>query len=474
MTTTSHYEIAIIGAGPGGYTLAKRLAKAGKKVALIDKQHVGGTCLQAGCIPSKAMIQASHGWDTLKHHGASWGILGTSHTSLDWQVLQKHQRQAVGTLTQGLQQSLKHLGVETLQGVASFQGSHTLNIVQEAQTLSVTFDQAVIATGGTPLTPAWLPPVDGTKLITSDHLWHLQEAPTHLLILGGGVIGLEMACMMAGLGISTTVVELQDTLCASLLDPDLSRHMTTLLRQHTWLTLHLGCQAQQVMSTPDGVRMVVQTSQHETLTLEGSHLLLALGRKPYTTGLGLETLGLTPQADGTLATNAQGQTNLPHIYALGDCTQGVPLAHRASMQAHCVAQTLLCPHRPRQLSDHQALPNVVFSSPEIASVGLTQAEATAQGYTEIRHWDASYKLSGKAWGHSKATAMAGVCRWVTHGKERTIIGAQVVGEQASELIAQAGLALEFQATLEDIALTIHAHPTLSELWWEAALTGVSC
>lgn len=473
-TSTPSYDIAIIGAGPGGYTLAKRLAKAGKKVALIDKQPVGGTCLQAGCIPSKAMIQASHGWASLKQQGSTWGIQGVAHTQLDWQALQAHQTQTVTTLTQGLQQSLKHAGVTLCHGAARFVDTHQLMWTSPDNTSHrLAFEQAVIATGGKPLAPPWLPTPDGQRILTSDHLWTLPQAPEHLLVLGGGVIGLEMACMFAGLGIQTTVIELQETLCSTMLDPDLSQQLLQGLKHLPSLSMHLGCKAQQLDLTPEGVTLSVTSMKGALQTLSGSHLLLALGRTPYTEGLGLETLGIVPEAQGafkgTIPTNAYSQTQHSHIYALGDCTQGLPLAHRASMQAHAIAQTMLMPHCPRTLADHAALPSVVFSNPEVASVGLTQKQAQEAGYRNVKHWDAPFKLSGKAWGHSKHTAMAGVCRWVTHGEHHQIIGAQVIGEQASELIAQAALALEFQATLEDIALTIHAHPTLSELWWEAAL-----
>jgi dihydrolipoamide dehydrogenase len=461
-------EVVVIGAGPGGYAAAIALAKRGRQVVLVEKEAVGGTCLHWGCIPSKALIQGAALWDLVHHSGPQLGVRVASPEGLmfDWTQLVNHQRDTVQTLHAGVRQLLKKAGVTTLQGRAAFNGKTSLEITppgDEENPWTMTFQQALVAVGGRPIILPEMP-YDGRRVMVSDQVFSLEAPPDSLMVLGGGVIGLEMASLFSLLGVPVTVVEMAERLLPGLVDEPFARQLQQRLTQRG-VTFRLGarCGEGRLNEALDEVEAVVADASGSSV-VSAERLLLAVGREPNTAPLRCDLGGIRLDAKGFIETDAYGKTDNPNVYALGDCIAGPQLAHRASAEARIVSRAMAGVVTAGW--DHQSIPAVVFTHPEVAATGLTLEQARALlGADQVKTADAPFMSVGRALTYGGHVAQEGRARWIVAADTGQILGAQVMGEQASELIAQAALAIELQASL---AATIHAHPTLSEVWLEAA------
>lgn len=436
-------EVLVIGAGPGGYHAAALLARAGKDVTLVEAAALGGVCLNAGCIPSKALIQ-----------GARQGR--------DLAGLQTWKAAVVAQLRGGVERMLRQAGVTVVQGQAAFAGPDRVTVATADGQEAYRFQHCIIATGAG---PAELPgfAVDGQVVLDATAALELVTVPERLLVLGGGYIGLELGTAFARLGSRVTLVEALDRLLPGL-DPELGRAVQRRLAE-LGVTVHLQARATGWTRQPGGADVTVAVEGSE-FQVTADQVLVATGRRPQTAGLGLEVAGIATDGDGFIPVDTTCRTRAARIFAIGDVTGEPMLAHRATRQAEVAAATLL---GQQAAMDAVAIPAVVFSDPEVATVGLTEAAAREQGYRPVVG-RASLAASGRALIHG---ATAGFVKVVADGESGLLLGVQMAGPEASELIAAPTLALELGARAADIALTIHPHPTLSESLQAAAATAAA-
>jgi len=447
-------QVAVIGSGPGGYVAALRLADLGKEVCLIEERpQYGGTCLLEGCIPSKTLIHAVE----VKENAlaaAAFG-LGCTGTSIDLDKLRAHTGEVVGGLSGGIASLLKRRGVTTLQGRARFSGKRSLEI-EGGEVSGVDFDECIIATGSS---LNRLPDGITDKVWSSADALKLPSVPESLLVVGGGYIGLELGLVYQGLGAGVSVVEFSPRLLMGA-DHDLVDIMVKSVSDRLDEVM-LESKVVNIEELPGGGFKV--RIDHEGREVEKTYaqVLVAIGRRPNTDDLGLETIKAEVNNRGIIATNEFCETAEPGVYAIGDVTDGPMLAHKASREAK-VAAEVICGH-PAEF-DNRAIPAVVYTDPEIAWSGLTEREAEAQ--------DVAVKV-GKfpltALGRARTLGRTdGLVKIICDPDDGLILGVGIVGPHASELIAEGTLAIEMGATLEDLVATIHPHPTLSEAVQEAA------
>jgi dihydrolipoamide dehydrogenase len=462
-------EVAVIGGGPGGYVAAIRLAQYGKKVVLIEQDALGGVCLNWGCIPSKAMIEAGRLYQKMQS-AKMMGIIAQG-LHIDMPQLQQWKFGVVNKLTRGIAQLLKNRNIQVCKGTARFETPTVLQVssVDSGKPQRIIASHFIIATGSVPVElPGF--PVDGHTLIGSKEALSLPDIPESLLVVGGGVIGLEMGTLYARLGTRVTVVELAKELLPDL-DPDIRENLCIALKQQN-ITVYPGSSVtMQSIEEPSSLspaqngqkgcaHLRVQTPDR-SIEMTVEKVLVCTGRQPNTLGLGLENIGLSLSKKGFIHTDQQMRTNIPHIFAVGDVTAPPLLAHKASKEGLIAAAAIA--GKP-DILDYRAMPSVIFCDPEIATVGLTEAEALAKGYS-VKTGSFPFSASGRA---LTLNATSGMIKLVTDAKTGIILGVHMIGNEVSELISEATLAIEMGATAEDLALTIHAHPTLPESLMEAA------
>ena len=446
-------EVAVIGAGPGGYVAALRLADLGKEVLLIEqREQPGGTCLLEGCIPSKALITAVEVAETAKSAEKMGLKFGEAHFDPD--VLREWKNSVITKLSTGVESLLQRRGIELVRGRARFDGKHSLSI--EGGTVSgVDFRQAVIATGSRPME---LPAASGLPVWTSKEALELEFVPQRLLVIGGGYIGLELGLVYAGLGSDVSVVEFLPRLLMGA-DPDLVKIMT----KHAESRLSMIMSASKVVALNRiGAEFKVDIEREGKIeSSEYDQVLVSVGRKPNTAGLGLENTDIVVDERGTIRTNAECRSTEEHIFAIGDVAPGPMLAHKASREGKVAAEVIA---HHKSAFDNRAIPAVVFTDPEIAWSGITEMEAREQG---IKVNVGRFPLSalGRAWTLDR---IDGLVKIISDPDSGLVLGVGMVGLHASELIAEGTLAIEMGATLEDLMVTIHPHPTLSEAVMEAA------
>jgi len=446
-------EVAVIGAGPGGYIAALRLADLGKEVLLIEeRERLGGTCLLEGCIPSKALITAVEIAESAK--SAKKMGLSVGETSFDPKVLREWKDSVVSKLSTGVDGLLKRRGIEVVRGRGRFDSKRSIAI-EGGSVSGVDFRQAVIAAGSRVLE---LPAAKGLPVWSSTEALQVPSVPERLLVIGGGYIGLELGLVYAGLGSDVSVVEFLPRLLMGA-DPDLVRVMM----KHAESRLSMVMSASKVVGLEHSSAGFKVDIEHEdkTETLEYDQVLVAVGRKPNTDDIGLEHTGIVVDERGTIQTNDECRTAEQNIYAIGDVAPGPMLAHKASREGK-VAAEVIAEHKSR--FDNRAIPCVVFTDPEIAWSGITEMEAKDQG---IKVNVGRFPLSalGRAWTLDRTDGLVKVIADADNG---LVLGVGMVGPHASELIAEGTLAIEMGATLEDLMVTIHPHPTLSEALLEAA------
>jgi dihydrolipoamide dehydrogenase len=438
--------VLVIGAGPGGYAAALRAAQAGRQVTLVERDAVGGTCLNVGCIPSKALIGAAARFHEAGH-GERFGVRAVPE--LDWDAVQGHLRHSVDELTSGVRQLLEVAKVNVVRGAARFASPTRVAVQDEHGLRHFEFDDCILATGSRPMTLPDLP-VDGVRVLDSTGGLFLAERPRSVAVVGGGYIGVELGTALAKFGVAVTIVELAERIL-----PELDRGLATVTArrlQQLGVAVHVGSRAEGLAE--DGLHLADGT------VIAADKVVVAVGRSANSDGLSLDHAGIRPPAGGRLAVGADRRLG-PHLFAIGDLTDGPALAHKATAEAE-VAVAALCGEAVS--FDPAAIPAVVFGDPELATVGLTAEAARAAGL-EPRSFrfplgaNARARVLGDTVGHAEI---------VVDG-EGTVIGAHLAGPHVSELIGEATLAIEMAATLDDLTSVIHPHPTISEALLEASL-----
>lgn len=452
---TTSVETVIIGGGPGGYVAAIRAAQLGQEVAIIEKEHLGGMCLNWGCIPSKALIEASG----LKKSIENANIMGLSVSGLQVDMQQMHswKDDIIHKLRGGISGLLDKHGVEVIQGTATFSEPGRLFVETREGLRRYEYKNVIIATGSRPIQLPHIP-VDGEIVINVAQALSLPQIPEKFLIVGAGSVGIELGTVYAKLGSQVTIVEAQDKLLPQF-EPEIGRTLQKSLKKNN-IDLKLGTTVQDVLEGDSGAEVKIKTGER-TDRLVVDKILVAIGHQPNTDELGLETISLSVDDRGFIAVNDEMQTSVENVYAIGDVVEGLMLAHRASHMGKVAAEVIA--GRPSAF-DNLAIPGVIFSDPEIATVGLTEAEARAQDYN-VKTGVFPFKALGRALTMGDAEGMTKI---VSDADSGAVLGVHIVGPHASDLIAEGALAVETGAHLDDLTLTIHAHPTLPEGLGEAA------
>lgn len=449
-------ELLVIGGGSGGYVAAIRAAQLGKKVLLVEKSELGGVCLNCGCVPSKALISAAHRYERMLESGIS-GLKANS-VEVDFSEIQQwKQSKVVNRLKAGIQSLLKKHGIEVFKGEALFINDREARVYNDQETLRYRFDHCIVAVGSQPIELKPFP--YGGRILSSTGVLSLSEIPKHLIVIGGGYIGIELGQMYAKFGSQVTVLEGTPSIL-----PGFERDITSIVSKHLdslGTTVYLEAMAQSAVQTDKDIT-VTFTVNNEQKQITADYVLVTVGRRPNTDGeLGLDRIGVKIGERGLVEVNDSGQTTIPHIYAIGDIIPGPSLAHKASYEGKVVAEAIA---GLPSVFDYKVIPAVVFSDPEIASVGLSEPEAKEQGF-EVMVGKFPFAANARA---LSLSASEGFFKLVGDKKTGLILGGQIVGTNASDMIPEIALAIEMGTTMEDVALTIHAHPTLGELSAEAA------
>jgi len=449
----SNYDVIVIGTGPGGYHAAIRAAQLGKRVLAVEAEYVGGVCLNVGCIPTKALLHAAEELEGIKH-GAAFG-LEVKEARMDLKKLAGWRDGIVKKLTGGVSQLLKGNKVELKTGFARFVDRNTIEVGGER----IQGKAFIVATGSEPNTlPGF--EVDQKEIVDSTGALHVEDKfPKRMLCIGGGAIGLEFAQVYKRLGAEVTVIEFMGQILPAA-DPETAGLLAKILSKQG-IVIRTQTKAVQVERKKDGLHVTLEdlkTGQQDTLVVD--KILVATGRRPRGKGLGLEAIGVVVDERGYVPTNERMETNVPGIYAIGDVTRPPLLAHKAMKEGLIAAENAA---GGNAIMDYQ-IPNVVYTSPEWAAVGMTEEEASKAGY-KVKVGKFPLSASGRA---MTLEATDGLIKLIGDAETDLLLGGHIVGPSASDLIAELGLALEMGATVTDVGLTVHAHPTLSEGIMEAA------
>lgn len=448
-------DVAIIGGGPGGYVAAIRAAQLGGRIVLVEREFVGGTCLNKGCIPSKNFLDSAARYETLKH-ASDFGLQAGS-VGYDFAQVQARKQKVVKQLRSGTESLIKANGITTLHGTGSFVDAHHLQVhLDDGQTQDVAARSVVIATGSTEWRPA-LPGLDSPRVLDSKAALELTEVPKSIIVAGAGPIGVEFATVFAAFGAEVTVIEMLPNLLP-LEDADLGKALAQQF-QRRGIGVRTGARLDQVREVDGGIEATI-SRENGSETLRAENLLVALSRQPVTQGFGLERLGVEMNKR-YIAVDRRMRTNVPDVYAIGDVVGG-GLAHVASMQGEVAVENALG-HETE--IDYRAVPSVTFSHPQVASVGLSEEKARATGQP-IQVGRFPFAATSKA---VVTGETAGFVKVVAETKYGQILGVHMIGPEVTDLIAEGALAIMMEATIEDIAATIHAHPTLPEAFKEATL-----
>lgn len=448
-------DTLVVGAGPGGYVAAIRAAQLGQKVTIVDKGALGGVCLNVGCIPSKALIQAGHLAQQAK--GSEDMGITTENVSVDFSKVQEWKGSVVNKLTSGVEGLLKGNKVDIVKGEVYFVDKNHVRVMDETSSQTYTFKDCIIATGSTPIEIPSIPYSD--RVLNSTGALDLKEIPGKLAVIGGGYIGLELGTAYANLGSDVTIIEGAKDILSGGYEKQITQVVKKRLKKKG-VTLVTGATAKGVEESKDGVKVTYEAKGKEE-TLDVDYVLVTVGRKPNTDEIGLEQAGIELDDKGLIKIDKQCRTNIENIYAIGDIVPGAPLAHKASYEGKVAAEAI---SGEKAEIDYIGMPAVVFADPEIATVGYSQKEAEEAGY-KAKSSKFPFAANGRALSLNDSD---GFMKLVTREEDGLVIGAQIVGPNASDIIAEIGLAIEAGMTAEDIALTVHAHPTLSEMTMEAA------
>ena len=451
------FDLIVIGAGPGGYTAAIRAAQLGMKTAIVEKgKTLGGTCLNVGCIPSKALLSSSELFYGARKHFGSHGI-SADGLSMDVGAMMKRKDGVVRKMARGIDFLMNKNGIERVAGLGRIAGPNEVEVTSDAGQQCLKAKRILIATGSR---VAGLPflEFDGETVLSSDDAVALGQTPESMVVIGAGAIGLELGSVWARLGTAVTVVEFLPRI-ASTFDEDITQALQKLL-QRQGLKFHLGTCVESAEKTEGGVKLTAAKGDKK-LELEAEKLLVAVGRKPNTGGLGTAEAGVELDERGCIKIDAEWQTSVSGIYAIGDVVAGPMLAHKAEQEAIAAVERMV--GQPGSVN-YDAIPWVIYTSPEVATVGLTEAEAVEKGY-EVGVGVFPFQANGRAVAGGHADGLAKVIADKATG---LVLGAQILSANASELIAEVVLLMELGGSAKDMARTIHAHPTMSEGLREAA------
>ena len=452
-----NYDVIIIGSGPGGYVCAIRCAQLGMKTAIVEKYNtLGGTCLNVGCIPSKAMLDSSHQYHDAVHKFSDHGInIGTP--KIDFKQMVARKQGVVDQMTKGVEFLMKKNKIDTYTGMGSFIDANTVQVKGE-KTAEIKGKNIIIATGSKPSSIPGIE-IDKKRIITSTEALELKEIPKHLIVIGGGVIGLELGSVYSRLGAEVSIVEYAPSILASM-DASLGKEMGRVMKKQG-MKLHLGNKVTGVTAKGKTVTVTAEGKKGE-VTLEGDYCLVAVGRKPNTTGLHADKAGVKLDDRGRVEVNDHLQTNIPNIYAIGDVVKGAMLAHKAEEEGVAVAE-MLAGQKPH--INYNLVPGVVYTWPEVAGVGQTE-EQLKEASVAYKVGQFPFRANGRA---VAGMDIDGFVKILADAKTDEVLGAHMIGPRVADMITQIATAMEFRASAEDIARVCHAHPTTSEATKEAAL-----
>lgn len=449
-------DVLVVGAGPGGYVAGIRSAQLGKKTLVVERQWLGGVCNNVGCIPSKALISASKLFRRMKE-GAEIGI-HAGDVTVEWAKVQSWKRGIVKKLGDGVGGLVKGHKAELLMGTACLTGANSAEIKLSAGgTETVRFKHCILASGSAPIEiPGFKP--DGVRIVTSTEALEFPALPKRLVIIGAGAIGLEIACFYANFGTQVTVLELMPQVLPGV-DAEVAKALDRLIRKRG-IEVYLGAKAKAAAAGGNGVKVEFE-HDGKPHSVEADHCLVAVGRRALTQELGLEAAGVKLHEKGWVQVNAKMQTSVPHVFAIGDLVGPPQLAHKASKEGLVAAEVIA---GNAALKDFASIPGVIFTDPEVATAGLAEEEAKKAGH-DVGVGRFPFVASGRA---LTALESDGFVKIVFDRKTRLVLGVHIIGPEASDLISEAALALEMGATVEDLAWTVHPHPTLGEALCEAA------
>lgn len=454
------YDVLIIGSGPGGYICAIRCAQLGMKVAIVEKyKKLGGTCLNVGCIPSKAWLDSSKKYHELIHSFSEHGI-EVQNTKLDFLKMSERVKKVVSDVSTGISFLMKKNKIDVYLGVGSFEDENTVCIKNAEENNVIKALKIIIATGSK---PSSLPGIvfDKKRIITSTEALSLNELPKKLIVIGAGVVGLELSSVFKRLGAEVVVIEYADAVIANM-ERELSKSIHKILKKDG-IEFFLGYEVLNAETNGEKVIVRAKDKKSETImTFEGDYCLVAVGRSPYTEGLNLKAINIKLDERGRIETDSHLQTNISHIYAIGDVVKGAMLAHKAEEEGIMVAE-YISGQRPH--INYNLIPSVVYTWPEVSSVGFTEEQLMASG-REFKVGNFPFKASGRARASNESE---GFIKVIADKKSDEILGVHMIGPRCADLIGEAGLAMEYRASAEDVARISHAHPTYSESFKEACL-----
>lgn len=455
------YKIAIIGSGPGGYVAAIRAGQLGADTVLIEKEALGGTCLNWGCIPTKAFVRSAELFADIQR-AEDFGIK-VENVEVDFPAVVKRKNKIVKRLVKGIDHLLKKSGVKRLSGKASFIDKNKLQVETEAGIKEIEAENIIIATGSKPIQL----PIPGAKLdgvLDSRAALDLEKLPESMVIVGGGIIGMEFAFIYSNFGVDVTVVEYLDQLVTGV-DQEIAKELNRSARRRK-ISIKTGAEVKEIRKTEAGYSVIYKRRDKEK-SVEAEKVLMAVGRRPYHQGLKAENIGVEiTEKRGAVKVNSKLETNVKGVYAIGDVTDKVLLAHVASHQAVIAVENIMGKNKEM---DYSAVPGAIFTSPEVGTVGLTEEEAKEKGI-DYQIGTFPFAASGKVMAMGERE---GKIKIISDKENNKIIGAALIGIEASDLIAELTLAVRLGLTAEDLAETIHAHPTTAEVVHEAALDIIS-
>ena len=456
----SQFDVAIIGSGPGGYVAAIRCAQLGLKTAIIEKYSVlGGTCLNVGCIPSKALLASSHHYEELQHF-ADHGIEVSGKVKVNLQKMIERKQSVVDQTTGGIKYLMDKNKITVFEGIGSFKDATHINITKSDKSVeTIEAKNTIIATGSKPSNLPFIT-LDKDRVITSTDALKLKEVPKHLVIIGGGVIGIELGQVYLRLGAQVSVVEYMDRIIPGM-DSSLSKELTKVLKKQG-MKFYVSHKVKSVDKKGKNVIVKANDAKGNEVVLEGDYALVSVGRRPYTDGLKAENAGVKITDRGMVEVNNHLQTNVTNIYAIGDVVRGAMLAHKAEEEGVMVAE-ILAGQKPH--IDYNLIPGVVYTWPEVAAVGQTEEQLKEAG---VDYKSGSFPF--KALGRARAGGDTdGFVKILADKKTDEVLGIHMIGARCADLIAEAVTAMEFRASAEDISRMSHAHPTYAEALKEAAL-----
>ena len=454
------FDVVIIGSGPGGYVSAIRCAQLGFKTAIIEKYStLGGTCLNVGCIPSKALLASSHHYSEIAHF-ADHGIEVTGEVKVNLEKMIARKQAVVDQTSGGVKFLMDKNKITVLEGLGSFvDATHVAIAKADGTSETVEAKNIIIATGSKPSSLPFIK-IDKERIITSTEALKLKEVPKHLIIIGGGVIGIELGQVYLRLGAQVSVVEFMDRIIPGM-DSSLSKELTKVFKKQG-MKFYVSHKVKSVERTGDTVMVQAENAKGETITLEGDYSLVSVGRSPYTQGLNADRAGVKISDRGMVEVNDHLQTNVPNIYAIGDVVRGAMLAHKAEEEGTMVAE-ILAGQKPH--INYNLIPGVVYTWPEVAAVGQTEEQLKATG-VEFKSGSFPFKALGRA---RASGDLDGFVKILADAKTDEVLGVHMIGARCADLIAEAVTAMEFKASAEDISRMSHAHPTFAEAIKEAAL-----